>query len=159
MYKRQVEKGVNILVLSDYVYPLSMNEIFVSPLLIVGAVHHYLIKQQVRHKVSLVVETAQCWTTHHFALLIGYGASAVCPYLAFLTVRQWWNDSKTQKLMSIGKLPNLSIYESQDNYRQAIEKGLLKILSKMGISLLSSYHGAQIFEILGLSQDLSLIHI
>nr|YP_009297017.1 ferredoxin-dependent glutamate synthase [Ceramium japonicum]AOM66360.1 ferredoxin-dependent glutamate synthase [Ceramium japonicum] len=150
----KVEKGFNILVLSDYVYPLSINKIFVSPLLIVGAVHHYLIKQQVRHKVSLIIETAQCWTTHHFALLIGYGASAVCPYLAFLTVRQWWNNSKTQKLMSIGKLPNLSIYESQDNYRQAIEKGLLKILSKMGISLLSSYHGAQIFEILGLNQDI-----
>jgi glutamate synthase (ferredoxin) len=151
---KKVEEGVNILVLTDRVYPLSVNEIFVSPLLIIGAVHHYLIKKQVRHRVSLVVETAQCWTTHHFALLIGYGASAVCPYLAFLTVRQWWNNSKTQKLMSIGKLPSLSIYESQDNYRQAIEKGLLKILSKMGISLLSSYHGAQIFEILGLNQDI-----
>ena len=150
---KQVEDGMNILVLSDSIYPLSIDDIFLSPLLIVGSVHHYLIKKQIRHKVSLIVETAQCWTTHHFALLIGYGASAICPYLAFLTVRQWWNTSRTQKLMSLGKLPSLSIHESQDNYRQAIETGLLKILSKMGISLLSSYHGAQIFEILGLNQD------
>ena len=150
---KKVEEGIDILVLSDNIYPLSNEEIFLPPLLIVGAVHHYLIKNQIRHKVSLIVETAQCWTTHHFALLIGYGASAICPYLSFMTVRQWWNNSKTQKLMSIGKLPSLTIHQSQDNYRTAIEKGLLKILSKMGISLLSSYHGAQIFEILGLNQD------
>jgi len=149
----KVENGTNILVLSDRRYPLPSDDIFLPPLLIIGAVHHYLIKKQIRHRVSLIVETAQCWTTHHFALLIGYGASAICPYLAFMTVRQWWTNSKTQKLMSIGKLPSLSITKSQDNYRTAIEKGLLKILSKMGISLLSSYHGAQIFEILGLNQD------
>nr|QCI05132.1 glutamate synthase [Centroceras clavulatum] len=149
----KIKIGVKILVLSDRMHPISINKIFISPLLIVGTVHHYLIKKQIRHKVSLIIETGQCWTTHHFALLIGYGASAICPYLAFLTVRQWWNNPKTQKLMSIGKLPILDIYKSQDNYRKAIEKGLLKILSKMGISLLSSYHGAQIFEILGLGQD------
>ena len=149
----KIDEGVEILVLSDRNKSLSIDQIFISPLLIVGAVHHYLIKQKVRHKVSLIVETAQCWTTHHFATLIGYGASAVCPYLAFLTVRQWWHNSRTQKLMSIGKLSKLDIYESQANYRNAIEKGLLKILSKMGISLLTSYHGAQIFEILGLGQD------
>nr|YP_009300583.1 ferredoxin-dependent glutamate synthase [Campylaephora sungminbooi]AKU47502.1 ferredoxin-dependent glutamate synthase [Campylaephora sungminbooi]ALN11949.1 ferredoxin-dependent glutamate synthase [Campylaephora sungminbooi] len=150
---KKVEDGISILVLSDRTDLLSADDIFLPPLLIVGAVHHYLIKKQIRHKVSLVIETAQCWTTHHFALLIGYGASAICPYLAFMTVRQWWTNSRTQKLMSIGKLPSLSIHQSQDNYRTAIEKGLLKILSKMGISLLSSYHGAQIFEILGLNQD------
>jgi len=150
---KKIDEGVEILVLSDRIQSLAIDQIFISPLLIVGSVHHYLIKQQVRHKVSLIVETAQCWTTHHFATLIGYGASAVCPYLAFLTVRQWWHNSRTQKLMSIGKLSKLDIYESQANYRNAIEKGLLKILSKMGISLLTSYHGAQIFEILGLGQD------
>nr|Q06434.1 RecName: Full=Ferredoxin-dependent glutamate synthase; AltName: Full=Fd-GOGAT [Antithamnion sp.]CAA79809.1 ferredoxin [Antithamnion sp.] len=148
-----ISQGIEILVLSDRIEILPVDKIFVSPLLIVGAVHHYLIKKQLRHKVSLVIDTGQCWTTHHFALLIGYGASAICPYLAFLTVRQWWHNSRTQKLMSTGKLSRLTIQESQDNYRSAIEKGLLKILSKMGISLLSSYHGAQIFEILGLGQD------
>ena len=147
-------EGTEIIVLSDKVISLSKDEIIVPPLLITGAVHHYLISHNVRHKVSLVIETAQCWTTHHFACLIGYGASAVCPYLAFTTVRQWWHNAKTQKFMLKGKLPQLTIRESQNNYRIAIEKGLLKILSKMGISLISSYHGAQIFEILGLGQDI-----
>nr|YP_009391393.1 glutamate synthase [Platysiphonia delicata]ARW59537.1 glutamate synthase [Platysiphonia delicata] len=149
----EIKKGATIIVLSDRISCLDKNLIFIPPLIIVGSVHHYLINQRLRHKVSLIIETAQCWNTHHFACLIGYGASAVCPYLAFSTVRQWWHNKKTQKLMTKGKLPQLSIQESQDNYRVAIEKGLLKILSKMGISLLSSYHGAQIFEILGLDKD------
>nr|WCH58089.1 glutamate synthase [Cystoclonium purpureum f. stellatum] len=149
-----VINGTKILILTDRVDQLLLNQVFVPPLLIVGAVHHYLIAKQLRHKISLVVETAQCWNTHHFACLIGYGASAICPYAAFLTVRNWWYNTRTQKLMLNGKLPKLTIQESQDNYRSAIEKGLLKILSKMGISLLSSYHGAQIFEILGLGNEL-----
>nr|YP_010904225.1 glutamate synthase [Catenella fusiformis]WCH57476.1 glutamate synthase [Catenella fusiformis] len=149
-----VQQDTIILVLTDRVNKLSSQKIFVPPLLIVGTVHHYLIAKHLRHKVSLIVETAQCWNTHHFACLISYGASAVCPYVAFLTVRNWWCSSRTQKLMSNGKLPKLTIYQAQDNYRLAIEKGLLKILSKMGISLLSSYHGAQIFEILGLGTQL-----
>nr|QCI08451.1 glutamate synthase [Spermothamnion repens] len=152
--KSQIEGGVELIILSDRTDNLEKDELFVPPLLIIGALHHYLIGVKLRHKVSIVVETAQCWNTHHFACLIGYGASAICPYLALLTVRQWWNNGKTQKLMSNGKLPSLTIQEAQYNYRSAIEKGLLKILSKMGISLLSSYHGAQIFEILGLGQDI-----
>nr|WCH56079.1 glutamate synthase [Calliblepharis sp.] len=149
-----VRSGIQIIILTDRVNRLPTNKVFVPPLLMVGSVHHYLIVKQLRHKVSLVFETAQCWNTHHFACLIGYGASAICPYAAFLTVRNWWYNSRTQKLMSKGKLPKLTIKESQINYRAAIEKGLLKILSKMGISLLSSYHGSQIFEILGLSNQL-----
>nr|QCI07292.1 glutamate synthase [Leiomenia cribrosa] len=148
-----IQGGSSIIILTDRIDKLSSKHIFIPPLLIVGAVHHYLINKQLRHKVSLIIDTAQCWNTHHFACLIGYGASAICPYAAFLTVRQWWNNSRTQKLMTNGKLPKLTIQKSQDNYRLAIEKGLLKILSKMGISLITSYHGAQIFEILGLSQD------
>nr|YP_009392633.1 glutamate synthase [Bostrychia tenella]ARW61195.1 glutamate synthase [Bostrychia tenella] len=148
-----INNGIQLIILTDRVSSLDKNSIFIPPLLIVGAVHHYLINKKLRHKVSLIVETGQCWNTHHFACLIGYGASAICPYLAFLTVRQWWGNSKTQKLMLNGKLPKLNIEESQYNYRSAIEKGLLKILSKMGIGLLSSYHGAQIFEILGLGND------
>nr|WCH55484.1 glutamate synthase [Hypnea pseudomusciformis] len=149
-----VNSGVQIIILTDRTDKLVKEQVFIPPLLMIGSVHHYLINNQLRHKVSLVVETAQCWNTHHFACLIGYGASAVCPYAAFLTVRSWWYNSRTQKLMSKGKLPKLTITQSQDNYRIAIEKGLLKILSKMGISLISSYHGAQIFEILGLSSQL-----
>nr|YP_009399875.1 glutamate synthase [Tolypiocladia glomerulata]ARW69694.1 glutamate synthase [Tolypiocladia glomerulata] len=150
----EVQGGKSVIILTDRSNLLRENSIFIPPLLIVGAVHHYLISKGLRHKVSLIVETGQCWNTHHFACLIGYGASAVCPYLAFLTVRYWWQNTKTQKLMANGKLPKINIQESQDNYRKAIEKGLLKILSKMGICLISSYHGAQIFEILGLANDI-----
>nr|QCI06290.1 glutamate synthase [Dictyurus purpurascens] len=150
----EINKGVEIIILTDRNENLEKNTIFIPPLLMIGSVHHYLIRHKMRHKISLIVETGQCWNTHHFACLIGYGASAICPYLAFLTVRHWWQNPKTQKFMKNGKLPKLTIEESQQNYRFAIEKGLLKILSKMGISLLSSYHGAQIFEILGLGQDI-----
>nr|YP_009397802.1 glutamate synthase [Sonderella linearis]ARW66988.1 glutamate synthase [Sonderella linearis] len=151
---QEINKGIELIILTDRIQVLSEDLIFIPPLLIIGAIHHYLIDKKLRHKVSLIVETAQCWNTHHFACLIGYGASAVCPYLALLTVRHWWQNSKTQKFMLNGKLPKFTIEEAQSNYRIAIEKGLLKILSKMGISLLSSYHGAQIFEILGLGNDI-----
>ena len=146
-----VDQGAEIIILSDKTNNLSLDCIFVPPLLAVGSIHHYLIDKQIRQRVSLVIETAQCWNTHHFACLIGYGASAVCPYMAFKTVRQWWYQPRTQKLMSTGKLSKISLQKSQNNYRHAIEAGLLKILSKMGISLLSSYHGSQIFEALGLN--------
>nr|YP_009392432.1 glutamate synthase [Caloglossa monosticha]ARW60994.1 glutamate synthase [Caloglossa monosticha] len=149
-----INEGAEIIVLTDRVENLDKDFIFIPPLLAVASIHHHLIGKKLRHKVSLIIETGQCWNTHHFACLIGYGASAVCPYLSFLTVRQWWNSTKTQKFMSNGKLPNLSIQKAQENYKVALEKGLLKILSKMGICLLTSYHGAQIFEILGLGQDI-----
>lgn len=148
-----VSKEFHVIVLSDKVDQLLSNYIFLPPLLVVGAIHHYLIEQKVRHKISLVAETAQCWNTHHFACLIGYGASAICPYMAFKTVRQWWHQPRTQKFMATGKVAKLDLQQAQHNYRLAIEAGLLKILSKMGISLLSSYHGAQIFEILGLNNE------
>ena len=149
-----VIKGVEIIVLTDKSNQLLVDNLFIPPLLAIGSVHHYLIDNNVRQKVSLIVETGQCWNTHHVACLIGYGASAICPYIAFQTVRQWWYQPRTQKFMSIGKLLKIDLQQSQNNYRLAIEAGLLKILSKMGISLLSSYHGAQIFEILGLGNEI-----
>lgn len=155
-----VRAGSKILILSDRRNHagepggLSAEYSYIPPLLAVGAVHHHLIRQGLRMKASLVVDTAQCWSTHHFACLIGYGASAVCPYLALETVRQWWADSKTQSMMERGRLKSIPLAAAQANYRKAIEEGLLKILSKMGISLLSSYHGAQIFEAIGIGADL-----
>lgn len=150
-----VEKGAKILVLSEREGD-SINEesSYIPPLLAVGAVHHHLIRSGLRLKASIVVDTAQCWSTHHYACLIGYGASAICPYLALETLRQWWHESKTQKLMERGKIEKISLTTALKQYRQAVEAGLLKILSKMGISLLSSYHGAQIFEAIGLGVDL-----
>ncbi|MGQ9837986.1 MAG: glutamate synthase large subunit [Cyanobacteriota bacterium] len=146
-----VQSGAEILILSDC--GLNAEQALVPPLLAVGTIHHHLIQKGLRLKTSLVVETGQCWSTHHFACLIGYGASAICPHLAYESVRQWWHKPKTQTQMASGKLPPLSLAEAQLNYRSAIEAGLLKILSKMGISLLSSYHGAQIFEAIGLSSE------
>ncbi|MEO1521728.1 MAG: glutamate synthase large subunit, partial [Cyanobacteria bacterium J06633_2] len=155
-----VQQGTTVLVLSDRCRPdgtaggASDAFTYLPSLAVVGAVHHHLIRQGLRMKVSLVVDTAQCWSTHHFACLIGYGASAVCPYLALETVRHWWRSPKTQTLMERGRLESMDIEMAQQNYRKAVKAGLLKILSKMGISLLSSYHGAQIFEAIGIGGDL-----
>ena len=151
-----VQAGVEIIVLSDRSKTQSIGTeySYIPPLLAIGAVHHHLIRQGLRLRTSLIADTAQCWSTHHFACLIGYGASAICPYLALESVRQWWNDAKTQKLMVNERIETISLDKAQQNYRKSIEAGLLKILSKMGISLLSSYHGAQIFEALGLGVDL-----
>ncbi|MEP0910562.1 glutamate synthase large subunit [Leptolyngbya sp. GB1-A1] len=151
-----VRSGKQILILSDRSGEgdLSQDYSYIPPMLAVGAVHHHLIRQGLRMKASLIVDTAQCWSTHHFGCLIGYGASAICPYLAWETVRHWWFDAKTQKQMETGKLSAISITGAQYNYRKAVEAGLLKILSKMGISLLSSYQGAQIFEAIGIGDDL-----
>jgi glutamate synthase (ferredoxin) len=150
-----VQNGKKILILSDRsTGAMGSEKSYIPPLLAVGAVHHHLIRSGLRCKASLVVDTAQCWSTHHFGCLIGYGASAVCPYLALETVRSWWSDSKTQALMERGKIAKLTIGDAQKKYRKAVEDGLLKILSKMGISLLSSYHGAQIFEAIGIGSDL-----
>ncbi|PMB40092.1 glutamate synthase subunit alpha, partial [Fischerella thermalis CCMEE 5319] len=150
-----VRAGAKILVLSDRAGKgISSEYSYIPPLLAVGAVHHHLIEEGLRMKASLVVDTAQCWSTHHFACLIGYGAGAVCPYMALETVRDWWADPKTQQFMERGKIATLTLDQAIGNYRQAVEGGLLKILSKMGISLLSSYQAAQIFEAIGIGGDL-----
>ncbi|MEM7062355.1 MAG: glutamate synthase large subunit [Cyanobacteria bacterium P01_B01_bin.77] len=155
-----VKAGAEILVLSDRIdtdgnpATLSATQTYIPPLLAVGAVHHHLIGNGLRMRASLLMDTAQCWSTHHVACLVGYGASAVCPYLALESVRHWWASNKTQKLMETGKLPVTTLNGAQANYRKAVEAGLLKILSKMGISLLSSYQGAQIFEAIGIGPEL-----
>lgn len=150
-----VKAGKKILILSDRSGGLLGEDYsYIPPLLAVGAVHHHLIRLGLRMKASLIVDTAQCWSTHHFACLIGYGASAICPYLALESVRQWVADPKTQKLMENGKLKSITIDKAQKNYQAALEAGLLKILSKMGISLLTSYQAAQIFEAIGIGTDL-----
>jgi glutamate synthase (ferredoxin) len=148
-----VRAGAKILILSDRPV-LDTEYTYIPPLLAVGAVHHHLIREGLRMKTSLIVNTAQCWSTHHFACLIGYGAGAVCPYMALDTVRDWWFDPKTKKLMGLEKIPALTLEQALGNYRKAVESGLLKILSKMGISLLSSYQAAQIFEAIGIGRDL-----
>jgi glutamate synthase (ferredoxin) len=150
-----VNAGKKILILSDRSSGmLDEDYSYIPPLLAVGAVHHHLIRQGLRMQASLIVDTAQCWDTHHFACLIGYGASAICPYLALESVRQWVADPRTKKLMENGKLKSITLEKAQKNYQGAVEAGLLKILSKMGISLLTSYQAAQIFEAIGIGSDL-----
>ncbi|ELR96225.1 glutamate synthase family protein [Gloeocapsa sp. PCC 73106] len=150
-----VKTGQEILILSDRSSGVITEEYsYIPPLLAVGAVHQHLIHSGMRLEASLIVDTAQCWDTHHYACLIGYGASGVCPYLTWETICQWWHDSKTQKLLQNGKIPPLSLEKALEKYRKAVEAGLLKIISKMGISMLSSYHGAQIFEAIGLSKEI-----
>jgi len=151
-----VNKGCQCVVLSDRKLNTDMDrtKVPIPALIATGAVHQHLIKMKLRVETSIVVDTAQCLTTHHLALLIGYGAHAVCPYLGFESCRQWRLSSRTQTLVKNGKIPDISIEDTQKNYHLSLKKGLLKILSKMGISLLSCYHGAQIFEIYGLDKDI-----
>lgn len=151
----KVKAGVEILVLSDVAKDQSdLDETtYIPPMLAVGAVHHRLIDEGLRMDTGLVVETGGAWSTHHFACLVGYGANAVHPYMAFETVKQWHGQSRTQKMMQTGRLKETSLVDAQENYRTAVQNGLLKILSKIGISLLTSYSGAQIFEAIGLGDE------
>jgi glutamate synthase (ferredoxin) len=151
-----VRAGCQCVVLSDRVpagEELDPASPPMPPLLAVGAVHHHLIAAGLRTETSLVAETAQCFSTHHVAMLVGYGAHAVCPYLAFESCRQWRAAPRTAALVKAGKVPDLTPAAATYNFKKAVEKGLLKILSKMGISLLSCYHGAQIFEAYGLGKE------
>ena len=142
---RAVDLGARILILSDR--GVGPDRAPIPSLLAVGAVHHHLIREGKRMRVSLIAETGEAREVHHFACLIGYGASAINPYLALATVRD---------MVESGQLRNkeLTPDEAVANYIHAINKGLLKIMSKMGISTLDSYCGAQIFEAIGLDQEL-----
>ena len=160
-----VRDGAEVVVLSDRLATVGTSTSHVPPLLAVGAVHHDLIRRGLRSRASLLTETAQCWSVHHFACLIGYGASAVHPYLAFETVRDLWGRGRLGDERAAGDAgaPEAGdgtssgpadLEEALRHYRVSAEQGLLKILSKMGISLLASYHGAQLFEAVGLGPDL-----
>ena len=140
-----IADGKRILVLSDR---HSDNEWAPIPsLLLTSAVHHHLIREKTRTRVGLIIETGDAREVHHMALLVGYGAGAINPYLAFETVE----DLISQNLHELGRLdPHKAI----KNYIKAAGKGVLKVMSKMGISTVASYTGAQVFEAIGLSQAL-----
>lgn len=137
------EGGANILIISDRKAGKEFAPI--PALMATGAVHHYLLKHQLRFRSALLVETGDAHETHHFATLIGYGALAINPYLAL--------DSLETVQSTFKIATDLPLETMQKNFIKAINYGLLKIFSKMGISTLQSYHGAQIFEILGLSEE------
>jgi len=142
-----ITDGVNLLILSDR--EVSPELAPIPALLATGAVHHHFIKEETRTRVGLIVETGEAREVAHFALLAGYGAGAINPYLAFETVTQLVEESA---YVSEG----LDEESAHQNYIKACEKGLLKIFAKMGISTLASYRGAQIFEAVGL--DPQVIH-
>jgi len=148
-----VQNGCEIIVLSDKQEGgITADKTYIPPLLATGAVHHRLIDLGLRMRASIVVESAQIWGTHHFACLVGYGASAAHPYLALETTKAWLGTDKIQMQMGKGNLPQLDAEAAQKNYRDSIDGGLLKIMSKIGISCLNSYQGAQIFEGIGIGQ-------
>ncbi len=140
---RSVKKGNINIVLSDK--EISKNHLIIPAPMAVGAVHHKLIDAGLRCDTNLIIETGSARNPHHYAVLLGYGATAIYPYLAFEILNEMVNKNK----ITINKYG-----DCVKNYTQGINKGILKIMSKMGISCVSSYRGAQLFEIVGLDQKI-----
>jgi glutamate synthase (NADPH/NADH) large chain len=138
-----VQDGFEVLILQDRA--IDSDHAPIPSLLAVSAVHHHLIKKGMRGQVGIVVEAGDAWEVHHFACLLGFGATAINPYLALSSIR----DLKEHGLIST----ELSEEQLKKNYLKAINEGLLKVFSKMGISTLQSYQGAQIFEIVGIHSE------
>ena len=138
-----VDDGCRLVVLSDR--GVDHAHVPVPMLLAMGAVHHHLTRVGKRMRVSLVCETGEARDVHHMACLIGYGASSVVPYLAYATCREI-----IEKMPAEGR-PTYA--QAVKAYRSSLESGILKIMSKMGISVLASYRGAQIFEAVGISSS------
>ena len=141
--EQAVGEGYSLIVLSDR--GINADNAAIPSLLAVSAVHHHLLRCGLRTKIGIVIETGEAREVAHFAQLLGYGASAIIPYLAFESVAD----------MAIGGAleRESTIPDALDNYMKAVEKGLLKIFSKMGISTVRSYRGAQIFEAVGLDPE------
>jgi glutamate synthase (ferredoxin) len=137
-----IERGYTILILSDR--GVDLEHAPIPSLLATAAVHHHLVRQGTRTKVGLLIETGDAREVHHCALLMGYGAGAINPYLAFETL---------DDMIRQGLLAGLDHEEAVRHYIKALNKGILKVISKMGISTIQSYCGAQIFEAIGLSRE------
>src|SRR5438270_13297275 len=133
----------SILILSDR--GVDQDHAPIPSLLATAAVHHHLIREGTRTQAGLVIETGEAREVHHFCLLIGYGAGAINPYVAFETVADLHRD---------GILPkDLTLDQAKKNFIKAANKGIIKVASKMGISTVQSYRGAQIFEAVGISKE------
>jgi len=142
--ERAIDSGNTFLVLSDR--GSGKKRVPIPSLLAVSAVHHHLILKRKRHKVGIILETGEAREVGHFCLLVSYGAGAINPYLAFETF---------EKMIKQGTLPKkLTLQKAKENYFKAIRKGMFKVFSKMGISTIQSYRGAQIFEAIGLDENL-----
>lgn len=140
--EQSVDEGVNYIILSDR--DVDQKRAAIPSLLAVSAVHHYLISVQKRVQTALIVESGEIREVMHAALLLGYGASAICPYMTFAVLDDLVKNHRIQE----------EYQTAEKNYINAVDKGLKKIMSKMGISTIRSYRGAKIFESIGLSEDL-----
>ncbi|HQZ73031.1 MAG TPA: glutamate synthase large subunit [Chitinophagaceae bacterium] len=138
-----VEDGFKVLILQDRA--IDSTHAPIPSLLSTAAIHHHLIRKGMRGQVGIIVEAGDVWEVHHFACLVGFGATAVNPYLALSSIRDMRESGKLQTTLTQDEL--------KKNYIKAVNDGLLKVFSKMGISTLQSYQGAQIFEILGLNKE------
>jgi len=155
---KAIDEGARIVVISDR----NSDDTFapIPSLLLTSAVHHHLIRQKQRTKVGLIIETGDAREVHHMALLIGYGAGAINPYLAFETIEDLVRNSLEVAATAdgaSGEMFGLGAMNAQTaikNYIKASGKGVLKVMSKMGVSTVASYTGAQIFEAIGLSREL-----
>ena len=142
--EKAIDEGASLIILSDR--GIGRSRAAIPALLAVSCVHHHLVRAGKRHLSGLAVETGEARDVMHFATLVGFGASAINPYLAFNTIAG---------LKKEGRLPaSLTLESAAENYITAVKKGLLKIMSKMGISTIRSYKGAQLFEAVGLSPQL-----
>jgi glutamate synthase (ferredoxin) len=136
-----IDDGINVLILSDR--GVDKDNAPVPSLLAMAGIHHHLVREGKRTRAAIIVETGEAREIHHYCLLLGYGATAINPYLAFETL----DDMIHQKLIDV------SHSEAVNHYIKAVRKGIVKVMSKMGISTLQSYRGAQIFEAIGLNKS------
>jgi glutamate synthase (ferredoxin) len=156
-----VRHGATIVVLSDR--GVADDKVAIPALLAVGAIHHHLIRERLRLSCGLIVESGQIWNPHQYACLLGYGAQCIFPYLAYASARYALKQRQKlaelpvesgkvskKSLENLEKLKTLTADSVIENYRHAVNEGILKILSKMGISALTSYIGAQVFEAIGI---------
>ena len=139
--EESVDSGVNYIILSDR--DIDAGHAAIPSLLAVSSVHHYLISVQKRVQTALIVESGEIREVMHAALLLGYGASAICPYMTFAVLDRLVREHKIQEEYTT----------AEANYIKAVDKGLKKIMSKMGISTIRSYRGAKIFEAIGVSEE------
>ncbi|HUY16903.1 MAG TPA: glutamate synthase large subunit [Acidimicrobiales bacterium] len=137
-----VRSGVNIVILSDR--GTSITHAAIPSLLLASAVHHRLVAEHLRTNAALIIEAGDVREVHHVALLLGFGASAVCPYLAYDSI---------DALIEEGELSELTAMDARYKYGKTLNKGVVKVMSKMGVSTVASYVGSQLFEPVGLSDD------
>ena len=142
--EKAIRGGATLLILTDR--NMNAGRAPIPSLLAIAGLHHHLIRRGLRTPASIVVETGEAREVMHFALLIGFGANAICPYAAFSTVRELAESEALEAPLPPG--------EAVDNYITAVKKGLLKTFSRMGISTLRSFLGSQIFEAVGLGKEL-----